>query len=96
MDKQVHQLDQHLVVCYEAPVKAISDLASEYKVSIIYYSRQTEMFYQSLSNNIVAIIAGLEPPMRTHLRKIGNSSGVYHTSCLAGNQRVRGGSKFTG
>ena len=82
MDKQVHQLDQHLVVCYEAPVKAISDLASEYKVSMIYYSRQTEMFYQSLSNNIVAIIAGLEPPMRTHLRKIGNSRGVIIPAAL--------------
>jgi deoxyribodipyrimidine photo-lyase len=41
LDRQLHQLGQHLVVCYEAPVKAISDLASEYKVSLIYRSRQT-------------------------------------------------------
>ena len=41
LDKQLHQLGQHLVVCYEAPVKAISDLASEHKVSLIYRSRQT-------------------------------------------------------
>jgi deoxyribodipyrimidine photo-lyase len=32
-------LGQHLLVCYEAPVKAISHLASEHKVSFIYRSR---------------------------------------------------------
>ena len=41
LDKQLHQLGQHLVVCYEAPVKAITGLASEHKVSLIYCSRQT-------------------------------------------------------
>ena len=41
LDKQLHQLGQHLVVCYEAPVKAISDLAIKHKVSLIYRSRQT-------------------------------------------------------
>lgn len=39
LDKQLHQLGQHLLVCYESPVKAISDLASEHKVSFIYRSR---------------------------------------------------------
>ena len=41
LDKQLHQLGQHLLVCYEAPVKAISHLASEHKVSFIYRSRHT-------------------------------------------------------
>jgi deoxyribodipyrimidine photo-lyase len=41
LDKQLHQLGQHLLVCYESPVKAISNLASEHKVSFIYRSRHT-------------------------------------------------------
>lgn len=41
LDNQLHQLGQHLVVCYEAPVKAISELAIEHKVSLIYRSRQS-------------------------------------------------------
>ncbi|MEI6334708.1 MAG: DASH family cryptochrome [Methylococcaceae bacterium] len=41
LDKQLHQLGQHLVVCYEAPVKAITNLASAHKISLIYRSRQT-------------------------------------------------------
>lgn len=40
------------------------------------------LFYQPLCNNIVAIISGLEPPMRTHLRKIGNSRGVIIPAAL--------------
>ncbi|TSA38125.1 MAG: DASH family cryptochrome [Methylococcaceae bacterium] len=41
LDKQLQQLGQHLLVCYETPVKAISDLASEHNVSHIFRSRQT-------------------------------------------------------
>lgn len=41
LDKQLQRLGQHLVVCYEAPVKAISDRVGEHKVSLIYRSRQT-------------------------------------------------------
>lgn len=41
LDKHLQQLGQHLLVCYEAPVKAINDLVSVHKVSFIYRSRQT-------------------------------------------------------
>jgi deoxyribodipyrimidine photo-lyase len=41
LDKQLQRLGQHLVVCYEAPVKAISDRVGEHKVSLIYRCRQT-------------------------------------------------------
>jgi deoxyribodipyrimidine photo-lyase len=46
LDKQLHRLGQHLVVCYEAPVKAISDLVIKHKISLIYRSRQTG-FYEN-------------------------------------------------
>ena len=41
LDKQLQKIGQHLLVCYEPTVKAIFDLASLHKVSIIYRSRQT-------------------------------------------------------
>jgi len=41
LDKRLQKLGQHLLVCYEAPIKTIYDLASSHKVSHIYRSRQT-------------------------------------------------------
>ncbi len=41
LDKQLHKLGQHLIVCYQSPVKAIYDIASSYQVSYLYRSRQT-------------------------------------------------------
>ena len=40
LDKQLHELGQHLLVCNENPVDAIKDLAIEHKVSTIYRSCQ--------------------------------------------------------
>jgi len=40
LDKQLHELGQHLLVCNENPVNAIKNLAIEHKVSTIYRSCQ--------------------------------------------------------
>ena len=40
LDKQLQQLGQHLLVVYQHPLDAISRLASEFDVSVIYHSKQ--------------------------------------------------------
>lgn len=46
LDKQLQRLGQHLLVVYQHPVDAITELASEFGVSVIYHSRQLG-FYES-------------------------------------------------
>jgi deoxyribodipyrimidine photo-lyase len=48
LDKQLHKLGQHLVVCYQSPVKAITALVGEHGISSLYRSRQTGFYENQL------------------------------------------------
>jgi deoxyribodipyrimidine photo-lyase len=48
LDKQLQQLGQHLLVVYQHPIDAITRLASEFDVSVIYHSRQVGFYERQL------------------------------------------------
>ena len=52
LDNQLQKLGQHLLVCYQTPVKAIYDIASSYQVAYIYRSRQTG-YYENLQGVVL-------------------------------------------
>ena len=49
LDKQLKQYGQHLLVCFDSPVKAISQLVNQYQISKLYRSRHSGFYPKKIS-----------------------------------------------
>ncbi len=46
LDERLRQFGQHLLVCYDSPVKVITELSNQHNVSFLYHGRQTGYYEQ--------------------------------------------------